>query len=62
MGLVLIKTWISYIVHTTLVWNKLHHVRSYSLKIGKPQSLKVFGASKPMIVAKTAILTSYRGN
>jgi hypothetical protein len=34
---------------------------AHSLKIGKPHHLKVFGASKPMIVAKTAVLTSYQG-
>jgi hypothetical protein len=35
---------------------------AHSLKIGKPQSLKVFGASKPMVVDKTAVLTGVSFN
>jgi hypothetical protein len=35
---------------------------AHSLKIGKSQSLKVFGASKPMVVDKTAVLTGVSFN
>jgi hypothetical protein len=44
------------ISHTRRVSGISFIMYAHSLKIGKSQSLKVFGASKPMVVDKTAVL------